>query len=235
MQTAFSSLTRAFKSMTTPAMLKITAMALIINAVAIGAVIFGLFILLQSISIVSIGWLDALLDKGIMVFAVWLSSFVYPLLLPLIVSLFDTAIANRIEEHEYPNIPLPQPPFWPTLLDDGRFVLKVLIINLVMLPLYFIPLFIFLYYIVNGYLLGREFFDIIAGRHITKEDGRRLRARYAGTIIMLGAMITLASTLPILNLIAPILGVAAMVHLFHGMNPPYARHNIAGSGQIIEG
>jgi len=36
-----------------------------------------------------------------------------------------------------------------------------------------------------------------------------------------GIGITLAATVPFLNLVAPIFGVALMVHFFHALNPKY--------------
>lgn len=234
MSLILSSVQRGAKSMFSGPMLRILILAMLLNAVFIAAIIGLIYVGLNAITIVSLGWLDSLIDNGVISIAIWLSAFIYPLLLPLIISFFDTAIASVIEEREYPQIPTPQPPFWPNFAEDVRFTVKVLVINLIMIPLYFIPIInIFAYYGVNGHLLGREFFHVIAGRHIERDLGRLWAARYAITILGLGGLITFASTLPFVNLIAPILGVASMVHMFHATNPPYKRYDVQTEGGVL--
>ena len=236
MSLVLASTSRAFRSLFQVKMVRILILAMLLNGALIAAVVGLIYIGLKTFSFVSLGWLDSFIDSSIMALSLWLSTFIYPLLLPLIISFFDTAIAEAIEEREYPEIPTPQPPFWPNLMEDVRFTGKVLLINVLIIPLYLIPLInIVAYYGINGYLLGREFFHVIAGRHIEREHGQLWRARYGLSILSAGALITFASTLPFINLIAPILGVATMVHLFHATNPPYKRYNVdTGSGTILE-
>jgi uncharacterized protein involved in cysteine biosynthesis len=45
-----------------------------------------------------------------------------------------------------------------------------------------------------------------------------LRRRYRGQLFVAGVVIALLLTVPFVNLIAPVIGVAAMVHLYYSMN-----------------
>jgi len=91
-------------------------------------------------------------------------------------------------------------------------------LNLLLLPFYllllwFPPAYAVLFYGVNGYLLGREYFEQVAMRRLDPEAARRLRRAHQGRIVLAGVAIAFLLTVPILNLIAPVLATAFMVHL----------------------
>jgi CysZ protein len=220
MQFMLLSAARAFKSLPSGAMIKIAIISMLLNALVLAGLVAGIYALLSQFNWFGI-W-DSWFDAGATFISGLIAYFIYPLLLPLIISLFDTAIADAIERDEYPQLPAKTPPYWPTLLQDAKFVGKVILINIVVLPLYLLPFVnLFLYYIVNGYLLGTEFFNIVAGRHMTRAEATVLRKKYRGSLISIGVLITVSSTIPLLNLIAPMLGVIMMVHFFHALKPNY--------------
>ena len=68
--------------------------------------------------------------------------------------------------------------------------------------------------LVNGWLLGREYFEMAALRHLTLAEAEALRLRHRAPILMGGVLISLLSVIPVLDLIAPLFGTALMVHLF---------------------
>lgn len=153
--------------------------------------------------------------------AVILAMLLFPIALPLIVSFFDDRIADAIETHEYGNVPLPQPqPFWNELWHDIKFSLWALFLNVVSLPIYFIPaLNAVWFFVLNGCLLGRQFFVMIAARHMSRGNAAALVVRHRLPIYAGGIIITLCATIPFVNLAAPFWGVALMVHLFHLLYP----------------
>jgi len=166
-------------------------------------------------------WLDwavAILSGAGAVIAAW---FLFPVTIPIIAGLFEDSILKRVEAKDYPNVPEPQPqPFFPNLWEDVRFAGKVLGLNLLCLPLYLIPLVnLVIYYLLNGYLFGSEFFGIAAGRHIGKKQARLLRKQHGQKIFFGGVIIAFAATLPIVNLFVPFLGMAMMAHLYHKLKP----------------
>lgn len=144
--------------------------------------------------------------------------FLFPLLYPILMSFFDDHMAVSIEREDYPHLPVAEPPFWPTLRADALFSLKAIGLNILCLPLYLIPLLgLLIYYCLNGYLLGMQFFRMAAGRRVSVAETKSLQRRARGSILLAGVVISVCSTIPLLNLAAPVIGVASMLHLFHAL------------------
>jgi len=154
--------------------------------------------------------------------ATMLAWFLFPGIMPVIINFFDDRIAHIIERQDYPGVIQPtQQPFWPELWHDVRFTCMAILLNILVLPLYLLPgLNLFLFYLLNGYLLGREFFIMAARRHMPVEQAEVMRKRYGRSILIAGIGLVLLATLPILNLFAPFWGIAVMVHLFHRLEKP---------------
>jgi uncharacterized protein involved in cysteine biosynthesis len=145
--------------------------------------------------------------------------FFFPLLFPILMSFFDDKIFEVIEREDYPQLPVAQPPFWPTILADVKFSLKAVALNVLCLPLYFIPpLWILVYFGMNGYLLGAQFFRMAAGRRMSAQDAKDLQHKASGSVFFAGVAIMVCSTIPLLNLAAPVLGIATMLHMVHLLN-----------------
>lgn len=167
-------------------------------------------------------WFAWVLRAGVSFFVfsfVWL---IFPLLLPLVISFFDEAIAEKIERHEYPRLMVgAEAPFWANLRADLGFVLKAVLLNIVCFPLFFLPLLGQVFYLwLNGYLIGTSFFMTAGGRHAPKAEVLAVARKHRGSIVLAGAGIMLCALVPFLNLIAPFWGVAIMVHLYQALNPP---------------
>jgi uncharacterized protein involved in cysteine biosynthesis len=73
------------------------------------------------------------------------------------------------------------------------------------------------FYALNGYLLGREYFELVALRRLDESSVRALRRSYQGSIFLSGALIAFITTIPLLNLAAPVVATAFMVHLFESL------------------
>jgi CysZ protein len=71
--------------------------------------------------------------------------------------------------------------------------------------------------IANGWLLGREYFELTALRHLTVAEADSLRKSHGWQVWSGGILIALFSEVPLLDLVAPLFGTALMVHLFHRM------------------
>ena len=68
---------------------------------------------------------------------------------------------------------------------------------------------------LNGYLLGREYFDLVARRRLGRDGARRMRKRHGLQIWAAGILMAAPLTVPVVNLAIPILGAATFTHLFH--------------------
>lgn len=186
------------------------------------AVMLGLFIVLvgyalHSTVFTNISWLEPVIDfMGTFGTAV-LAYFLFPVLMPLAVSFFDEHIAEKIERTDYPDAPEPHPaPLWQDIRTETLFALKALGLNLLCLPLYLIPLVnMCVYFTLNGYLLGREYFLMAAGRHGGRKAALDIAAKHRLTLFYAGAALALIAIIPVANLLLPFWGVALMVHLYH--------------------
>lgn len=195
--------------------MKMLLLSLAATGVAYAIFFYGIIYLLGVTSFVSIGWLDWVLDWFAGIGTGLLAWFLFPAILPLIASMFLEQIAGRIEGKEYQMEKVPALPFWGEVANGLSFAAFSIFVNLLLLPFYFFPLlFPFLYYPVNAHLLGREFFETCAARHIGRREAREVRKSYRFGILLAGGVLVGLTNIPIVNLFAPFIGVALMVHLF---------------------
>lgn len=210
---------RAIRSVFAPGMFKIFFWSILITIAALIGFVFmasGLFQFVASY-VNNQSWATALPWIGGLG-STMIAWFLFPGIMPIIVNFFDARIAQIIEHEDYPaNVASYNNPFWVEFWHDVRFSLMAVLLNILILPLYllmpglhFIP-----FYLLNGYLLGREFFVMAARRHIPIREAHALRLRHRKTVLASGVIIAMFATLPLLNLIAPFWGVAVMVHLYH--------------------
>ncbi len=144
----------------------------------------------------------------------------FPAVASAFIGLFLDDIADAVERQHYPADPPGRAlAAGPALLGSLRFLLVMIALNLLVLPLYvlmlwFPPINLFIFYGLNGYLLSREYFELVAWRHVDRPTARRLRKRNQGRLWLAGAAIAFLLTIPVISLAAPIVATAAMVHLF---------------------
>lgn len=149
-----------------------------------------------------------------------LAWFLFPGIMPLIITFFDERIIGTIEASDYPGAKPAPRPFWPELAHDSRFALIAIGLNILVLPLYMVPVInLFLFYVLNGFLLGREFFMTVARRYLGIPAADALRKTHTRAITLGGIGLSLMATIPLVNLFAPFWGIALMTHLFHTLSP----------------
>jgi len=165
------------------------------------------------------GWLDTAVDfmGGFAVFIITL--LLFPAFMPLVASLFEDKIIGIVEGADYPNTPKPQDrPFLPELMQDLKFVAISLTLNIILLPLYLIPIIgQVVFILLNGYLMGREFFTIAAGRHMGKREANAYRKANRITALMGGMIVAGVALIPVVNLLVPFVGIVLMVHAYHSL------------------
>ena len=133
----------------------------------------------------------------------------------LIAGLFLDDVAELVERTDYPADPPgralpPVQALWLSL----KFFAIVIVGNLLALLLLLIPgVNIVAFFVVNGYLLGREFFEFAAMRFRTEAEAKALRRRHSGTVFLAGLVIAGFLAIPIVNLLTPLFAAAMMVHL----------------------
>ena len=161
------------------------------------------------------GWLSflAALLAGI-VLALGLALLIAPVT-ALVAGLFLDDVAETVERRSYPQDPAGRAvPLLPALVMALKFFGVVILGNLVALLLLLIPgVNIGAFFLVNGYLLGREFFEFAAMRFRPEEQAKALRRKHAGTVFVAGLVIAAFLAVPLVNLLTPLFAAAMMVHL----------------------
>ena len=223
MQQIISCAGKAIKSLTAPGMLTLLFFSVIVTIL----VLIGFVALITVLSGFVSGWLGfSQLGFISRIFGFFSASFIawilFPGIMPIIVNFYDEKIARTIEIAHYPEAkPEENNPLIPELLHDLKFSLKAILLNILLLPLYFVPMLnLLVFYWLNGFLLGREFFVMVARRYMSVKEAEDLRRKKATVILLGGVMLMVCATIPILNLIAPFWGIALMTHLFHADYKP---------------
>ena len=172
--------------------------------------------LLANTALFTIGWLETAIDllgglaTGVLT---WL---LFPATISAVIGLFLEDIASAVEERHYPKLgPAHGTEFSDTVITTLKFLGIMLVLNILMLPFLLTgPLFPFVFYSVNGYLLSREYFELVALRRVTSLEAQALRKRNALKLFLTGVLVAFLLTVPIVNLLAPIIATGMMVHLF---------------------
>ena len=165
-----------------------------------------------------ITWLGDLLSWGSLVFMLVLSMFLMIPVASAITSLFLDDVAQAVEDRHYPHLPVPpRVSLWEGARDTLSFLGLLIGANAVALFLYvaFPPAAVPIFYALNGFLLGREYFQVAAMRREGREGAARLRRQHLGQIWMAGALMCVPLSIPVLNLLIPVLGAATFTHLYH--------------------
>ena len=144
------------------------------------------------------------------------SIFLIPPVTSLIASLYLDDIAATVEKTQYPSDPPGRE--LPTLAAIAlalKFFFVVLAVNIVALFLLLVPgVNLIAFYVGNGYLLGREYFELAAMRHMPAIEAKKLRQANRLTVFLCGLIIAGIASVPILNLITPLFATAFMVHIY---------------------
>jgi len=133
----------------------------------------------------------------------------------LVAGLFLDDAAEHVEREYYPGEPVGREvPLARSIWFTLRFTALVLIANLVALLLVLLPgINIAIFFLVNGYLLGREYFMFAAMRYRPEEEAGAMRSYNSNYVFMAGLIIAGFMAIPVVNLATPVFAAAMMVHL----------------------
>ncbi|MEM7076734.1 MAG: EI24 domain-containing protein [Pseudomonadota bacterium] len=165
-------------------------------------------------------WLDDLLSWGGLALMVLLSVFLMVPVASAITSMFLDEVAQAVEDKHYPDLsPVSGTRMGEAVKDSVNYLGILLVANFFAFFLYvlFSPLALFIFWGLNGYLLGMEYFQLAAMRRIGRQNARAMRKRNRGTIWLAGTLMAIPLTVPIMNLVIPILGAATFTHIFHAV------------------
>ena len=186
---------------------------------------------ISAVAFFGISWIDDAIGLlgGIGVFVVGL--ILFPAFAGLVVTFMSDDIAEAVEQRHYPSLPAPRKePLWEMLWVAMRFcaatvalngLLFLIVIPLLLISVVFSPLVPVLVYGLNGYLVGREYFELAAARRLDARGARDLRKRHQGRIFVAGMLIVALMSIPVLNWLMPVVAMVFMLHLFQGLRARY--------------
>lgn len=134
--------------------------------------------------------------------------------------LFLESVAEAVEEKHYPGLgPARQISLAETLRQSLLLIGLMLVTGILLLILGFVagPFAILAWYLVNGWLLGREYFMLVASRRLPAHEVPQMYSVHSIRIWMAGVLMALPLTIPLVNLLIPVLGTATFTHLYQRM------------------
>ena len=208
-------------------------MAILLQALAVSLLVFVaiavlLFWLLSGADPCSAAGLGSCeLDNGsggvgavlLTLLAAW---FLFPAVAIMVITTFTDRISRAVEERHYPEAAREARPIGLArgatmgLKSGGRLIL----FNLLALPFYLLLLItgigpFILFVIVNGLAFGRDLGELAASRHGDSSSRRAWIKETRGEQHLIGTIVSVLFLVPFANLLAPVIGTAAAIHLFN--------------------
>ncbi|NKD46194.1 hypothetical protein HEQ62_10620 [Haematospirillum jordaniae] len=211
---------KAFSQLPDPRFRRVILLSLCFAVLLYGVTFVVLGWVFGELAILAASWWEtggAILGGAAVVVA---SLFLFPAVLSGFVGLFLDDIVTAVEAEHYPTLPDTRPQgFLESLAGSLRFAGLALLVNLIALPLYFIPpVNAFAFLLVNGFLLGREYFELVALRRLSRTEVYALSRYYRRRLWWAGTFTAVLLLVPFVNILAPLVGVAAMVHILQGLD-----------------
>ncbi len=144
-----------------------------------------------------------------------------PLFLPvaaLIAALFIDPVAAAVERRFYPGlVPARAASLTAQIWDGAALALRVLALQLLALVLALIlpGIGLVLGWMVAAWAIGRGLFVAVAMRRMSRAEAQAIYRARRAMVLAQGAALAAISLVPLLNLLLPLLGTAAMVHVLH--------------------
>ena len=207
------SIAQMFESSLRRVLVKVLVMTIAVLVVT-WFVVWGV---IANITITDINWIDSLVGRlGGALMAVVVTLVLFAPIATLVGGLFQDEVVRSVEARHYPDLPPGQSQTIGQSVRAGiRLLIWTLLANLICLPLYLLPLAnVLIFFAINGLLLGREYYEAVALRRMNRLDALSFRKRHRFRFWAAGIIVSIVFWIPVLNLTAPILGIALMVHVF---------------------
>jgi CysZ protein len=215
-----SALIRAFADLSAPELRRVAAFGVMIALASFAALWTVVAVALGQSTLFAWRPLDWLIDVVGALALLGLSWLLFPAVVTMVMGFFVERIARAVEARNYPGRgPARQASITETAVTTLRLMGLTILLNLLALPIYVmvpgINFFVFLG--LNGYLFGREYFEVVALRRLDPTAAWAARRRFAGRVFAGVVIIAGLFAVPFVNLVAPVVATAFMVHLFEGL------------------
>lgn len=212
-----SDLLRAFAMLREPRVRTVLWLGIGLSLLTLVALVFGVEGLLRWVSNTGYGWLDGALQVLGVLGTVVIAWFLFPGVVVAVSGVFLDRVADATEARYFPHLPIaravPTSAAVPAAL---RLFGITVLLNLLALPLYFVPLVnLPAWLALNGYLVAREYVEMVGLRRLPPAMVATLRRDHRMAFWAAGALIAFLLAIPLVNLIAPIVGAAFMTQRVH--------------------
>ena len=210
-------LLRAFADLRAPALRRVVVLALVIAVASFTVLWTAVAVALGQSTLFDwrpLNWLADLLGALAVLGLSWL---LFPAVVTLVMGFFLDRVAGAVEARNYPGrAAARRASLAETTVTTLRLMALAILLNLLALPVYvLVPGINFFVFVgLNGYLFGREYFEVVALRRLDPVTARAVRRRFAGRVFLGGVAIAGLFAVPVVNLVAPVVATALMVHLF---------------------
>lgn len=160
-------------------------------------------------------WLDEVIAGAASLVLLVVFFFLMAPVTAIFAGLFLDTAADIVEVSHYPEDPKGIPPSaWSSALMGLQFGLLVLAVNILVLPTVFFGIGVAIMLMANAYLLGREYFTMVAMRHMTVRRAAQLRKANSGRVWAAGLVPAGLALIPFLNILVPLFSTSYFVHIF---------------------
>ena len=185
----FDAFLKALGQMGDPRFRRILLIGVGVTVALLVGVTWGVQLLLpDSVSLPWFGeiiWLSSLLSGFVLVSMIGLSVFLMIPVVSLFAGLFLDQVADAVEAKHYAYLPpADKVSFRDALVDSLKFFGLLIVVNLLALVIYLLSTVLapVIFWIVNGVLLGREYFQLVAMRRLGRKGANALRKKHRLTI-----------------------------------------------------
>jgi len=213
----FASARKAFAMIFDRAFIGTVLNALILTLLLFGVLFIGLQYALHYLPTLGSHWVNVAVDFIASILLIVVFVFLGAPVAAIFASLFLDGIAKKVEKNYYPaDAPASGAPVWGSFVAGLRLSGAVIAVTFALLPFDILLPGVgsAATIVADAWLLGREFFELAAFRHVSRGTADTIRKRHSFTIFGAGLLIALLSAIPVINFIAPLFGVALMVHVF---------------------
>ena len=141
--------------------------------------------------------------------------FLMPAVTAFVGSFFVDEIADEVEKTHYPMEPPGTAlPLFRAMIEGVNTALLAVLVYLCAVPFLFVAgLGLVIMFLANAYLLSREYFLLAAMRFRPAAEAKAMRRTFRTQIFLVGLLIAIFVSIPVINLATPLFAMAMMVHM----------------------
>ncbi|MGI9514742.1 MAG: EI24 domain-containing protein [Anderseniella sp.] len=210
-----SSAFRAMRDVLSPEFRSILAKAIGLTLLVFIGVLATLWIGREALLVLPWTWLDEVIAGAASLVLLVVFFFLMAPVTAVFAGLFLDTAADIVEVKHYPREAKGKPPSaWSSALMGLQFGLLVLAVNILVLPTVFFGIGVAIMLVANAYLLGREYFTMVAMRYMPARQAASLRKLNSGRVWAAGLIPAGLALIPFLNILVPLFSTSYFVHIF---------------------